>query len=388
VRGAVRTSLAAAALAALPAARAAASPFDSWLRNPYPVANGFSFPVGDGEGGGTYTDPAGTRHDGWYVATHMGDSYALGIHTGEDWNGRGGGDTDFGQPVMAVATGKVVVAGRFENPWGGVVMIEHIVLEGHEKRRVRSQYAHLSRIDVREGQIVRGRAVIGAIGKDPEGAYPAHLHLEIRSDLGVGPTYWPSDHGRDGDWIRKHYLDPSAFIRAHRKLPDPAGERVLVLVDQARYRMQVRVGGRVTRELEIGLGQESGQKRREGDLRTPKGIYFVVDKQKGSFGGEWGEYFGGYWIKVNYPGPADAAWGRENAVIDEATAAAIVAAWGERKLTPQNTPLGSGIGFHGWASEWKKRSGANLSFGCVVLHNKDIAGWFDEVAMGTMVVIF
>ena len=63
---------------------------------------------------------------------------------------------------------------------------------------------------------------------------------------------------------------------------------MLVLVDQARYRMQVRVGGRVTRELEIGLGQESGQKRREGDLRTPKGIYFVVDKQKGPFGGRVG----------------------------------------------------------------------------------------------------
>src|SRR6266540_4377229 len=102
--------------------------------------------------------------------------------------------------------------------------MEHIVLGGHEKRRVRSQYAHLSRIDVREGQIVRGRDPIGAIGKDPEAAYPAHLHLEIRSDLALGPTYWPSDHGRDGAWIRAHYLDPSAFIRAHRKLPDPATE--------------------------------------------------------------------------------------------------------------------------------------------------------------------
>ena len=160
---------------------------------------------------------------------------------------------------------------------------------------------------------MRGRDVIGAIGKDPDGNYPAHLHLEIRSDLAVGPTYWPSDHGRDVDWIRKHYLDPSAFIRAHRKLPDPAAEKQLVLVDQARYRMQVRVGGRVTREVEIGLGQASGQKRREGDLRTPKGIYFVVDKQKGNFGGQWGEYYGGYWIKVNYPGPADAAWGAETA---------------------------------------------------------------------------
>jgi hypothetical protein len=289
---------------------------------------------------------------------------------------------------MAVATGKVLVAGRFPNPWGFVVMIEHIVLDGHDKRRVRSQYAHLARIDVKEGQIVRGRDVIGSIGKDPDGAYPAHLHLEIRSDLGLAPTYWPSDHGRDGAWIRKRYLDPSAFIRAHRKLPDPAAEPRLVLVDQARYRMQVRVGGRVTREMEIGLGQASGQKRREGDLRTPKGIYFVVDKQKGAFGGQWGEYYGGHWIKLNYPGPADAAWGIENGLVDQAAATAIVAAWSERKLTPQNTPLGSGIGFHGWASEWKGRGGARLSFGCVVMHNRDIARWFDEVTPGTMVVMF
>jgi len=387
VRAALAAALAAAVLAA--ACPADASPFDRWLRNPYPVAAGFSFPVGDGEGGGGYTDPAGHRYEGWYVATHLGDEYALGIHTGEDWNGRGGGDTDFGQPVMAVATGKVVVARRFPNPWGQVVMIEHIVLDGHDKRRVRSQYAHLSRIDVREGQIVRGRDVIGAIGKDPDGAYPAHLHLELRSDLTLGPTYWPSDHGRDAAWIRQRYLDPSAFIRAHRKLPDPAAEPRIVMVDQARFRMQVREGGRVAREVEIGLGQASGQKRREGDLRTPKGIYFVVDKQKGNFGGEWGEYYGGYWIKLNYPGPADAAWGLANGVVDAAAADAIAAAWGERKLTPQNTGLGSGIGFHGWASEWTGgRAGAHLSFGCVVMHNRDIASWFDDVPLGTMVVIF
>ena len=65
------------------------------------------------------------------------------------------------------------------------------------------------------------------------------------------------------------------------------------------------------REVEIGLGQAAGQKRREGDLRTPKGIYFVVDKLKGKFDGPSAEYFGGYWIKINYPGAADAAWGLE-----------------------------------------------------------------------------
>ena len=207
------------------------------------------------------------------MATHLGDEYALGIHTGEDWNGRGGGDTDFGQPVMAVATGKVVVARRFPNPWGGVVMIEHIVLDGPDKRRVRSQYAHLSRVDVREGQIVRRRDVIGAIGKDPDGDYPAHLHLELRSNLALAATYWPSDHGRDLAWIRKRYLDPSAFIRAHRKLPDPAAEKQLVLVDQARYpdagpRRRAR-DARAGDRARPGEGPEAARRRSahaEGDL--------------------------------------------------------------------------------------------------------------------------
>src|SRR5262245_20201405 len=60
-------------------AAAAESSFDRWLHNPYPVADGFSFPVGDGEGGGVYTDSAGRRHTGWYVATRMGDAYSLGV---------------------------------------------------------------------------------------------------------------------------------------------------------------------------------------------------------------------------------------------------------------------------------------------------------------------
>jgi hypothetical protein len=65
---------------------------------------------------------------------------------------------------------------------------------------------------------------------------------------------------------------------------------------------------------------------------------------------------------VNYPGPADAAWGVENGVVDDATAAAIAAAWSERKLTPQNTPLGSGIGFHGWASNGTAKASAGAPF--------------------------
>jgi lipoprotein-anchoring transpeptidase ErfK/SrfK len=52
------------------------------------------------------------------------------------------------------------------------------------------------------------------------------------------------------------------------------------------------------------------------------------------------------------------------------------------------TTATSVIGFHGWASEWGGGTGAHLSFGCVVMHKADIEPFFDDVPIGTMVVIF
>jgi hypothetical protein len=62
-------------------------------------------------GEGKYTDAAtGTKHNGYYVATSFGESFSLGLHPGEDWNGKGGGNTDLGRPVHSVAAGRVAVA--------------------------------------------------------------------------------------------------------------------------------------------------------------------------------------------------------------------------------------------------------------------------------------
>ena len=185
-----------------------------------PLADGFDYPVGDADAKGSYVDAAsGATHEGWYKATVFGEKYFLGIHPGEDWNGRGGGNTDYGQPVHSIGAGKVIVAEEIRAPWGNVVVIAHRFLDNGKERTVHSLYAHMSRIAVKKGEIVTRRQVIGAIGRDQGKQYPAHLHLEIRTDLKMPTDYWPERNGDDLEKIRTRYVDPTVFIDARRTLP-------------------------------------------------------------------------------------------------------------------------------------------------------------------------
>jgi murein DD-endopeptidase MepM/ murein hydrolase activator NlpD len=140
-----------------PAANTAAStagtnPFDNYLATEATPADGFDFPFGDANGKGPYVDKAtGQRHNGWYNATRFAEQYSLGIHPGEDWNGVGGGDTDLGQEIYAVANGRVAFAQNCGRLWGNVLMIDHTYYENHEKRKIRSVYAHLQEIKVQAG---------------------------------------------------------------------------------------------------------------------------------------------------------------------------------------------------------------------------------------------
>jgi len=243
-----------------------------------------------------------------------------------------------------------------------------------------SRYACSARTTVHIGQLVRRGE---SLASRSDCSTPT---VELRRDAAFDVAREASaavDAWRDGVQV-----DPVTFAREHAQLLDPAHERQLIVIDQAQYRLALYERGHLFREVEIGLGQEKGQKRRLKDLRTPKGAYFIVDKVKGAMSGKWAVFYGGYWIKINYPGPEDARWGVENHVIDAATAARISDAWQRRELTPQNTRLGGGVGFHGWASEWDGKGGAHLSFGCVVFHTPDIAALYDRISSVTMVVIY
>lgn len=363
--------------------------FDNYMSSEFAPADGFDFPLGDSNGKGSYTDLAtGTKQNGWYVAKQFMEADDAGIHTGEDWHGTGGENTALGQEAFAIANGRVVVAENLGQFWGNVLIIEHIIFENHEKKKVRSLYAHLLEIKVRKDEDVRKRQVIATIGQDPEKLLKAHLHLEIRLDETIPPAYLPASEGKTQSWVREHYAAPTEFINSHRKIFVPSEEATLLLIDQDNYHMRLYQNGEMKGEYAVSFGQSKGQKRVQGDNKTPKGMYFIIQKHRGKFDGAYGQYYGGHWIKWNYPNKYDAIYGKSQGLITAEQEATISANWERRAPTLENTPLGGGIGFHGWIQEWNNQGPRHLSWGCVVMHIYDISQLYDQMPEGSMVVIF
>jgi len=164
------------------------------------VADGFDLPVGR-DGTKQYFKARGFRANG---------------HLGEDWNGVGGGDTDLGDPVYAIAHGLVVFARDYRLGWGNVVIVRHAYVEEGATRYVDSLYGHLHEMLVTEGQQLSRGQKLGTIGNN-RGMYDAHLHFELRKNLSVGMhrNSFPRD--------ASVYWDPAEFIPARNVLP--GGER-------------------------------------------------------------------------------------------------------------------------------------------------------------------
>lgn len=91
----------------------------------------------------------------------------------QSWRAHNGVDysAPTGTPVRAVGSGLVTLAGQ-QNGYGNLVQLEHT--NGQS-----TVYAHLSRIDVREGQRVEQGSRIGAVGATGWATGP-HLHFEFR----------------------------------------------------------------------------------------------------------------------------------------------------------------------------------------------------------------
>ena len=152
--------------------------------------NGFDFPVGKPNAKGYYNAQEFTKNN----------------HLGDDWNGVNGGNSDFGDSIYSIANGYVLFAENIRGGWGNVIRIKHYI---NKNEQVESLYAHCNSIKVKKGNYVAKGYNIGTIGNN-DGQYFAHLHLEVRSQVGlpIGGGYSSNTEG---------YLNPTEYIKNNRK---------------------------------------------------------------------------------------------------------------------------------------------------------------------------
>jgi murein DD-endopeptidase MepM/ murein hydrolase activator NlpD len=161
-----------------------------------PTAARFDFPIGSENGAFAYNAQPFTQNR----------------HLGDDLNGIGGENSDRGDPVFAVADGEVIFAGEAGPGWGNVIIVLHAYEENGARKFVQSYYGHVETILVARKQKVHRGEQIATIGT-ADGRYWAHLHFEMREFTTpfIGPGYRDDTRG----WI-----DPTAFIAAHRGAPE------------------------------------------------------------------------------------------------------------------------------------------------------------------------
>ena len=341
------------------------------------LAEGFDFPVGGPEGKAPYTALTNRKkYAGWKVTGKPGEATAEGgqPHTGEAWNGSGGGATDAGQPVCAIAAG--VVSEVIDTPRGPAVTIEHRFVENGALRTVWSISAGVADITLKAGDPVKRRQQLGSIA-DRSDRTPVQLYLEIR-------TQWPLPAEADPVTGCE---PPSAFIRAHRTLTVPAREKSLIIASKKDYRLLYCREGKVIEDLPIALSQKPlGPKLEDGDNRTPEGEYRIIQKAVGPFDGEFGKFLGTRWMRINYPNSYDARAALEAGRIATGQCDAITAANAAGKMPSTSTKLGGGVGIHGWASDWPDGP-QDLTWGCLSLRETDLKKLYSLVAKGTVVII-
>ena len=151
------------------------------------------------------------------------------------------------------------------------------------------------------------------------------------------------------------------------------GPRVVV-IHKAERVLGLYRDGRLAATYPIALGHSpEGHKEREGDGRTPEGIYSVCNRNPGS---RFHLFLG-----LSYPNADDADSALRAGRISKAEHRQITEAIDAGRQPPWNTPLGGEIGIHGGgtASDW--------TLGCIALENEAIEQLWETLSVGDPVLI-
>jgi murein L,D-transpeptidase YafK len=151
-------------------------------------------------------------------------------------------------------------------------------------------------------------------------------------------------------------------------------ENAHIVVKKSERKLLLYDNNELVRAYDIALGfAPAGDKEKRDDGKTPEGEFYVAVKNPES------KYVLG--LGLSYPNLEDAGRGLKSGLITREQHDAIVQAVQEKKMPPQDTPLGSEIYIHGGgtAKDW--------TWGCMALGDEEIKELYEAVPVGAKVTI-
>lgn len=144
-------------------------------------------------------------------------------------------------------------------------------------------------------------------------------------------------------------------------------EQISLLIEKSRYRLTLKYKGKPVKTYSVVFGcSPIGDKRYEGDCRTPEGVFHILERRKHA---KWT-----YFLLLDYPNAI--SWRR----------------FYERKRRgelPDKSTVGSAIGIHGVPVGYDKAvdTKSNWTLGCISLKTEDIREIYRVTQKGTRVGI-
>jgi murein L,D-transpeptidase YafK len=170
--------------------------------------------------------------------------------------------------------------------------------------------------------------------------------------------------------------DPPADLGAPADagpLPEVLLDPRLIVRKQART-LDIVSDGTTVKTYPIALGSSpTGDKQREGDGRTPEGVFYVCTKNPKS------RHTAA--LGLSYPSLEHAERGLEDGLITKRQFRVIAEALRHYERPTWSTPLGGEIMIHGGGTE------ADWTQGCIALNDQDALELYNALPMGTSVEI-
>jgi murein L,D-transpeptidase YafK len=133
----------------------------------------------------------------------------------------------------------------------------------------------------------------------------------------------------------------------------------------------------------FGRGFQDGDKRMQGDRRTPEGEFYICTMNHSK---RFYKFMG-----LSYPDLQHAEYGLKSGMISLNEYVLIKKAIEERQPPPWDTRLGGAVGIHGRVLESAATGPSFVSMnwtdGCIALDNADVDELFSVVSLGTPVTI-